>query len=342
MKVPWALGLRFALLLALWQIPAANGGEDQRSLRDTIEKAQAVMNIKANGMPGFELRGDIRIWLKKEAPNEGKYLYDWAPDGKWKEEITFNGYKRTRVGNGKHFWQVRAAEIENPVVSELDRLLKVRRELKIEEGDTLKRVHSESIEGVSVDCVKKASSRGVAQTLCFDPKSGELLRYTPETASDTMPWRFRWTEYSDYQQWEAKRFPRRLQGFNGKQKVIEVQFEEVRLLQQTSAEQFTPAKAATAWLDCGEGEAWKSLHKLQPVYPESARLHRTEGTVVLYAVIEEDGRVSNLHVLHSAGNELDQAASAAVSQWQYQRTTTCDESKGRAETVIDIIFELRH
>jgi len=342
MKTSRAPFLSFVVLLALWQTPFAIGGEDQLFLREKIEKAREVVDLKAKGMPGFELRGDVQIWLKKEAASDGKYLFIWTPEGKWKEEIAFNGYTRTRVGDGRQYWQVRSSEIEFGPVLELDRLLKVRRELKIEEGDTLKGLRSENIEGASLECIKKTSHSRIARTLCFDPNSGELRWYTPEVASDTVPWRFRGIEYSDYQPWEGRRFPRRLQGFNGKQKVIDVQFEEIRPLKQTSPEQFTPAKTATSWLDCGDDEAWKSLHKLQPVYPQIALERGMEGTVVFYAVIEGDGRVSNLHVLRSAGSQLDQAASAAVSQWQYQRTATCKESAGRTETMIDVMFERRH
>jgi protein TonB len=52
------------------------------------------------------------------------------------------------------------------------------------------------------------------------------------------------------------------------------------------------------------------------VYPEIARAARVEGTVILEAVLDTNGRVTQLRVLKSAAM-LDQAALDAVRQWRY-------------------------
>jgi protein TonB len=54
----------------------------------------------------------------------------------------------------------------------------------------------------------------------------------------------------------------------------------------------------------------------RPVYPEIARAARVEGTVILEAVLDTNGRVTQLRVLKSAAM-LDQAALDAVRQWRY-------------------------
>ncbi len=331
----------FALALVLWQIPSASGEEGQLALRNIFEKARNIANIKAIGMPGFRLLGDVRIGVKKDTTSQGKYLFVWTPEGKWKEEIVFKGYRRVRSGDGKQFWQVRSSEIENPLIFGLDLLLKVRRPSKIEEGDKLKRLHSEKIEGTDANCIRHVSGKGYTQTFCFNAHSGELLRYTPDKTSDPVSWVIVWEEYSQFQQWAGKSFPRTLRGFNGKQKVIEVQFDEIKPLPQLPADFFTPPKDATVWIDCADGEAWKAVKQEQPVYPQSGRLLGTEGTVIIYAVIEENGHLSNLHFAHSTGTELDQAAGNAVSQWLYERTTGCKDSRGRTETVIRVVFSLQ-
>jgi protein TonB len=53
-----------------------------------------------------------------------------------------------------------------------------------------------------------------------------------------------------------------------------------------------------------------------PAYPEVARQARVEGTVILEAVIDTSGRVTQLRVLRSVPL-LDQAALEAVRQWRY-------------------------
>jgi protein TonB len=62
---------------------------------------------------------------------------------------------------------------------------------------------------------------------------------------------------------------------------------------------------------------------VKPVYPEMAQLARTEGQVILQAVIETDGAVSEAVVLRSKEPGLGFEASAiqAVTQWRYEPAT---------------------
>jgi protein TonB len=55
---------------------------------------------------------------------------------------------------------------------------------------------------------------------------------------------------------------------------------------------------------------------VRPLYPEVARAARIEGTVVMEAVLDTTGRVTQLRVIQSAPM-LDQAAMDAVRQWRY-------------------------
>ena len=58
---------------------------------------------------------------------------------------------------------------------------------------------------------------------------------------------------------------------------------------------------------------------VKPVYPEIARLARTEGRVIIQAVILEDGTVADVKVLNCTrpGMEFEEAAIEAVKQWRY-------------------------
>src|SRR4051794_7649025 len=60
----------------------------------------------------------------------------------------------------------------------------------------------------------------------------------------------------------------------------------------------------------------RKLVDVRPVYPDIARGARVEGTVVLEAVLDRSGRVSQVRVTQSSPL-LDQAAVDAVRRWQY-------------------------
>ena len=60
----------------------------------------------------------------------------------------------------------------------------------------------------------------------------------------------------------------------------------------------------------------RKIADARPLYPEIALRARVEGTVVLEAVLDPAGRVTQLRVIRSVPT-LDQAALDAVRQWRY-------------------------
>jgi len=60
----------------------------------------------------------------------------------------------------------------------------------------------------------------------------------------------------------------------------------------------------------------RKIVDIHPIYPDIARTARIEGTVVLEAVLDTNGRVTQLRVLRPIPL-LDQAALDAVRQWRY-------------------------
>jgi TonB family protein len=81
------------------------------------------------------------------------------------------------------------------------------------------------------------------------------------------------------------------------------------------------------------------LNKVQPQYPEPARLMHIAGTVRLQAIIGKDGRVRDVEVL--SGNPiLAHAALAAVREWRY-RPTELNHEIVEVETEITVNFILQ-
>jgi TonB family protein len=66
-------------------------------------------------------------------------------------------------------------------------------------------------------------------------------------------------------------------------------------------------------------EAMQGLltHKIEPIYPEAARLAKVQGVVVLDALIGADGTVVDLRAI-SGPDELTSAALDAVKWWRFQ------------------------
>lgn len=81
------------------------------------------------------------------------------------------------------------------------------------------------------------------------------------------------------------------------------------------------------------------IHRVQPDYPESAKLLHLSGPVKLRAIVSIDGRVKELTVL--SGNPiLARAAIQAVSEWRY-RPTLLNGQPVEVETLITVNFVLQ-
>jgi len=76
-----------------------------------------------------------------------------------------------------------------------------------------------------------------------------------------------------------------------------------------------------AELGTGEGRseiaAPSVLNKVDPAYPPELMHDRVQGTVVLYAIIRADGSVTDVRVLSSVHQDLDQSAVSALSRWHF-------------------------
>jgi protein TonB len=59
------------------------------------------------------------------------------------------------------------------------------------------------------------------------------------------------------------------------------------------------------------------IRRVEPIYPPMAVSAHVHGTVILEAVVDESGAVTDVKVLRSGNPLLDREALIAVRQWRY-------------------------
>jgi len=82
------------------------------------------------------------------------------------------------------------------------------------------------------------------------------------------------------------------------------------------------------------------VSRVEPRYPASARMIRSEGTVVVEVVVETDGSTGEVRVLRGISKVLDEAAVAAIRQWRF-RPARVAGNPVRAYHTVTVRFELR-
>ncbi|HEX5412122.1 MAG TPA: energy transducer TonB [Terriglobia bacterium] len=88
----------------------------------------------------------------------------------------------------------------------------------------------------------------------------------------------------------------------------------------------------------GQVENAKLINRVQPEYPQLAKMARIQGTVRLEAIISKDGTIQDLKVM-SGHPLLVKAALDAVKQWRYQ-PTLLNGDPVEVVTEIDVNFTL--
>jgi protein TonB len=81
------------------------------------------------------------------------------------------------------------------------------------------------------------------------------------------------------------------------------------------------------------------IYQVQPAYPPLAKQTRTQGVVLLEAVIDRDGSIQSLRVI-SGHPLLTGAAVEAVKQWRY-RPTLLNGEPIEVITTVTVTFTLR-
>jgi len=88
----------------------------------------------------------------------------------------------------------------------------------------------------------------------------------------------------------------------------------------------------------GDLTAPEATQKVDPAYPLELMRRNVQGTVTLYAVIRNDGSVSDVRVLRGVDDQLDQYARAALTQWHF-RPATKNGAAVDLEAVVMIPFK---
>lgn len=99
-----------------------------------------------------------------------------------------------------------------------------------------------------------------------------------------------------------------------------------------------PAAAPARIKQGGEVTAASIITQTRPAYPPLARQARIQGTVVLHAIIDKEGKVAQLEVV-SGHPLLVASAIEAVKQWRY-KPTQLNGDPVEVDTTIQVTFTM--
>jgi TonB family protein len=314
------------LLLINGTLWAASPASLPQKVRELVDRSRQISDIRAVGAMPFRATGRMKLF-DLSAPVEGQFELLWISPTSWKEILHFPGYDAVRIVAGKKYWLKRSLPYEPLPMMRARSTLSIGN-LDLFDDERVFRISQSKENGALLECMELRSDKFSARRLCFDPSTGVLARATVGTHMD---------EYLEYQPFEGKRFPRKIRYYEDGELKVETAIENLTAVSDADSDRaLEPALGSEEWDRCEHMTEAKPLRISKPDREGLAYKYLPvggEATVAISAVIEKDGRFSNLYVIQTGGKDLDAATVAAIKDWKFE-PAKCGDSAVRTTRTI--------
>jgi TonB family protein len=327
---------------------AATPLPDPQTPEEFFARARQLSDLEASGIP-FHLKATYVASGDAEFTGNGTYEEWWQSKDLWRKEATLGDYKYVETEYGG----------KNSVYGSSDYIpLRLRQMLQTvviriapEAGSTSNwKLKHKKLNGVdfSVLSSEVLCGTGRSKVKCVTDyyfTSQGLLRIRLKASVEAV--------YNGFQEFRGFEIPRAIVVGGGNGEILTISITSLEPLSPTESGSLQSAAPppnlpsmrlphASDDKELADDRVSKSriTNETQPIYPPAAKQKRIEGTVVMEAAIDEDGRVREPFVISSAGPLLDMAAMDAVRKWRYQ-PLTIDGVPICVTTTISVVFELR-
>jgi TonB family protein len=332
--------LVLALLAALTSGAFCLGTEDKANPESLLAQARKLADVWSDGTPAVKVQTDVKILYAKDKTTPGRYVVTWISPSHWREELEFSNYKLVRIHTSKGYWQQSTLGFTPEIVFELDSLLNSISTLKIQPKEDLGEVKIRDKDGIQQKCIEVKRAKETTRVLCFDEADGGLLNVESPRSQNQEPPEISRVEYGQLKKLGDKLIPYQVHAFRDRTLYMTAEVTEITPIAEDDPGIFAPPANAEFWPYCDDMQGAELVKHVQPIYPGSARSNHEEGTVVLYGVIEADGRLSHITPIQGATPSLQSAALDAVRQWSY-KPASCGPTPIRIQSSIRVYFRLK-
>ncbi|MFN8006388.1 MAG: energy transducer TonB [Terriglobia bacterium] len=326
--------------LSLVEVGLCEGKDEAASAEALISRAIQQEGIWREGAPPMLLHAEIQVPDTKGASLRGDYTLTWISPSRWREEFQLGKFERLRIGADKGYWEKNSLSYQPEIVFQLDTMLHLKDALRIRANQTIGNVKNHENAGGRERCTEVKWPKSADRILCFDEASGVLNSVEYAYGGNDFSTPISRIEYGGFNRVGERVFPFEIRALNGKKDIGVVRILKIEAFTVENPELFEAPTYAEFWAQCDNVVEPEVQYKIPPKYPLSARKNGEQGKVVTYAVIETDGSLSHLAIIHKATPDLEAAALQAVSEWHY-KPAKCGETPIRFQTSIQSEFSSR-
>jgi TonB family protein len=308
-------GLLFGFL-----IQAAAGTQDQpEPVRQVFAAALDASDIRSQGP--FLL--EAKIAATGNSTLEGKYRLIFESESLWREDVVIGSSRLIRVHNGEKIY-TKSEPPENAYLLQPFQEIGNYPDFRDDPVKTWQ-IKEQKKSGQVFQCLRAKSPVPQVEPCFLDG----LYIGDPDDV-----------RFSDFREVLGKKYP-----FSWKKKTDQLSYAgtiERIVKANIAAQAFAVDDTFRAELSipCNRHQLTPArlVSNPRPVYPPIAKASRVQGSVIMKALIKEDGSVNNLRVI-SGHPMLVQSALDAVRQWHYD-ATLCEGKPIPADLTINVNYSL--
>jgi TonB family protein len=301
-----------------------------------LDRAKELSDIRAQGAQAFRLRASFKVIREDSTMSEGTYTETWVSPEQWRRETVLGDFRGTEVADGKKLWTLNSASTVPLGIGEVG----FRMTGSKFSADFWKpgKVDDWNIRSMAVRCIfTKPFANGGKSALCFDKGAGTLAaKVVPQElqnriASNTC-------EYGDYQEFGGKAFPRVIRCFEDGRPTFEETLLELSAAPPLDPAFFTPLVGGIESANCqGVPKPPTPVYTPEPVYPPGSK--NPKNPVVVFLIVDTDGKPRDFKVLRSVDAAFDNAAMEALRTWRF-KPGTCEGETIAVPLNVDVIFRV--
>lgn len=301
-----------------------------------LSKAAGLVDLQASGAAPFLLLTKV-VLREGNKSVDGVFATTWAAPGQYRRVFRFPGFTATEVAAEGATYDQRSTEALTLMVWELEQLLDLAPSYRLSPKTKIRRIRTEHSGAIELTCV---STQGSAPTdltdskICVNAATGEPFSIDRGIDAYGLESLHEHFEFSEYQPFEGRTFPRKLTFRGWGSRVVEVQVQKLIRARSFPADEFTPPKAATKTSFCG---ATETAGDLMPSSKSTIPVGFKDVEVDMYFQVTSAGGVRSAQVVYSS----DPLHNDEILNWfigTHFPIKTCSGTPIAYETMVRMFF----
>jgi TonB family protein len=320
----------WVLVLLVLIVSVALADNKKQEYNALIARARQLSEIRADGLPPFQMKVSFKIIKKDSTTSEGTYSETWASRDKWRSETVVGDYHRVTVVNGDRSW-ISNISSDAPIgIGELGFKMELPK-LFLERTD---RIRDRERNSRMMRCLETKPGLFGRSALCFDKATGLVAENVQPVARGSGSGD-RTCTYTDYQPFGERTFPRSIRCSEDHEPVLESTLIELTKVPSPDAALFAPLANGKESVNCrGTPNPPEPIYQSAPVPPRRQNLPYP---IVLWLSLGTDGIPTDVKIVRSFDPAFDNAAIEAVRAWRF-KPASCDGQPMEVQINVEVNF----